>query len=207
MKKILAIMLAFAMLLSFAGCTESGGKSETEIITVTPARGTVSDGIYENTAFGVSFEAGENWYFLTDAEIAQAMGVAAEAIYGEDAEITGDHIYDVYCVENSTNGTVSINYENLGTIGEMTDANYYLETVMTQLLSTGTENGIVDAIISNIEIGETEVPCLSIVLNYGGMEIYQKVIVRQTGTWMSTITMASLSEDELSEFVGKISFK
>ena len=207
MKKILAIMLALAMLLSFAGCTESGGKSETEVITVNPARGTVSDGIYKNTAFGVSFEAGENWYFLTDAEIAQAMGVAAEAIYGEDAEITGDHIYDLYCVETSTNGTVSINYENLGTIGEITDANFYLETVMTQLLSTGTDNGIVDAVISNVKIDGAEVPCLSIVLNYAGTEIFQKVIVKQAGTWMSTITMASLSEDELSELVGKISFE
>lgn len=207
MKKILAIMLALAMLLSFAGCTESGGKSETEVITVNPARGTVSDGIYKNTAFGVSFEAGENWYFLTDAEIAQAMGVAAEAIYGEDAEITGDHIYDLYCVETSTNGTVSINYENLGTIGEITDANFYLETVMTQLLSTGTDNGIVDAVISNVKIDGAEVPCLSIVLNYDGTEIFQKVIVKQAGTWMSTITMASLSEDELSELVGKISFE
>ena len=207
MKKILAIMLALAMLLSFAGCTESGGKSETEVITVNPARGTVSDGIYKNTAFGVSFEAGENWYFLTDAEIAQAMGVAAEAIYGEDAEIIGDHIYDLYCVETSTNGTVSINYENLGTIGEITDANFYLETVMTQLLSTGTDNGIVDAVISNVKIDGAEVPCLSIVLNYAGTEIFQKVIVKQAGTWMSTITMASLSEDELSELVGKISFE
>ena len=204
MKKIFAAILALMMILSFAGCSENGGKSETEVITVTPERGTVSDGIYKNTAFGVSFEAGENWYFLTDEEIAMAMGVAAESIYGEGAEITGDNIYDVYCVENSTNATVSINYENLGTIGEMTDANYYLETVMTQLISTGADTGVVDAIISNITIGETEVPCLSIVLEYSGMEIYQKVIVKQVGTWMGTITMASLSEDELSGLVGKI---
>lgn len=204
MKKILAAILALMMIFSFAGCSENGGKSETEVITVTPERGTVSDGIYKNTAFGISFEAGENWYFLTDEEIAMAMGVAAESIYGEGAEITGDNIYDVYCVENSTNATVSINYENLGTIGEMTDANYYLETVMTQLISTGADTGVVDAVISNITIGETEVPCLSIVLEYSGMEIYQKVIVKQVGTWMGTVTMASLSEDELSELVGKI---
>ena len=204
MKKILAAILALMMILSFAGCSENGGKSETEVITVTPERGTVSDGIYKNTAFGISFEAGENWYFLTDEEIAMAMGVAAESIYGEGAEITGDNIYDVYCVENSTNATVSINYENLGTIGEMTDANYYLETVMTQLISTGADTGVVDAVISNITIGETEVPCLSIVLEYSGMEIYQKVIVKQVGTWMGTVTIASLSEDELSELVGKI---
>ncbi len=208
MKKILAIILALAMLLSLAACSgNKTEKSETEVITVTPERGTVENGIYKNSAFGIGFSAGENWYFLTDEEIASAMGVAAETIYGEGAEITGDHVYDLYCVENATSATVSINYENLGTIGSMTDANYYLETVMTQLISTGADSGVVDAIISNIEIGEKEAPCLDIVLEYGGMKIFQKVIVKQIGNWMGTITIASLSEEELSGLVEKITLE
>ena len=132
------------------------------------------------------------------------MGVAAEEIYGEGAEITGDNIYDFYAFENATNATVSINYEDLGTIGGMTDANYYLETVMTNLIANGADSGIVDAIISNVTLGEKEVPCLHIVFEYSGTEIYQKLIVSQTGTWMSTVTVASLSEEELSELVGKV---
>lgn len=204
MKKLFALILALIMLFSFAGCSEETEPAEkTE---VTPARGTAENGTYENTAFGVKFEAGENWYFLTDAEIASAMGIAAEEMYGEGTEITGDHIYDVYCVENETSATVSINYENLGTVSEFTDANYYLETVMTQLISTGTQNGIVDAIISNIKIGGTEVPCLDIVMEYGGTTIYQKLIVKQMGGWMCTATMASLSEEELSSLTEKLSF-
>ena len=91
--------------------------------------------------------------------------------------------------------------------GEMTDANYYLETVMTSLLANGATSGIADAVISNVTLGEKEVPCLHIVFEFGGSKIYQKLIVSQTGTWMSTVTVASLSEDELSELVGKASFK
>ncbi len=207
MKKILAIMLALAMLLSFAACSENGEKAETEVIKVTPERGTVSEGVYKNETFGVSFEFGDGWYILSDEEIAAAMGVAAEEIYGEDAEITGDYIYDFYAVKNETNATVSINYEDLGTIGTMTDANYYLETVMTNLIANGADSGIVDAIISNVTLGEKEVPCLHIVFEYGGSKIYQKLIVSQTGTWMSTVTVASLSEDELSELMDKVSFE
>ena len=207
MKKLIALFLALIMLLSFAGCSESGEKIETEVVTITPERGTVSEGVYKNSAFGVSFEFGDGWYILSDEEIATAMGVAAEEIYGEGAEITGDNIYDFYGVKNETNATVSINYEDLGTIGEMTDANYYLETVMTSLLANGATSGIADAVISNVTLGEKEVPCLDIVFEYSGTEIYQKLIVSQSGTWMSTVTVASLSEEELSNLVGKVSFK
>ena len=206
MKKILAFMMAFAMLFSFAACSSKENKNG-ETAEVVPERGTVENGIYKNSAFGFVFEAGENWYFLTDEEIASVMGVAAEEIYGEGTVIEGDHIYDVYCVDNETNATVSVNYENLGTLGEMTDANYYLETVMTQVLSTGAQSGVVDAVISNVKISGTEVPCLEIVLEYGDQKIYEKMIVKQIGTWMGTITVASLSEEELDSLVGKISFE
>lgn len=205
MKKLLAMILCAVMVFSFAACSETE-KAEVEVVTITPERGTVENGIYENTTFGVKFEAGENWYFLSDDEIAMAMGVAAEEMFGEGTEITGDNIYDLYCVENATNATVSINHENLGTVGGFTDANYYLETVMTQLISTGVENGIADAVISEIKVGEEKVPCLDIVMEYSGTTIYQKVIVKQNGSWMSTVTMASLSEEELSSLVEKLEF-
>ena len=204
MKKILALFLALIMLLSFAGCSE---EEKTENKEIVPERGTVSEGVYKNSAFGVSFEFGDGWYILSDEEIATAMGVAAEEIYGEGAEITGDNIYDFYGVKNETNATVSINYEDLGTIGEMTDANYYLETVMTTLLSSGAKDGVVDSSITNIKIGEYEVPCLDIVLEYAGTTIYQKVIVKQSGSWMATATLASLSEDEINSLVGMLSFE
>ena len=204
MKKLIALFLALIMILSFAGCSE---EEKTENKEIVPERGTVENGIYKNSVFGISFEFGENWSVLSDEEIAVAMGVAAEEIYGEGAEITGDNIYDFYGVKNETNATVSINYEDLGTIGTMTDANYYLETVMTNLIANGADSGIVDAIISNVTLGEKEVPCLHIVFEFGGSKIYQKLIVSQTGTWMSTVTVASLSEDELSDLVGKVSFK
>jgi hypothetical protein len=204
MKKILALVLAMMMVLSLGACS---GETEPETVEIVPARGTVENGIYKNEAFGVTFSAGENWYFLTDSEIAVSMGVAAEEIYGEGTEIVGDHIYDVYCVENTTGGTVSINYEDLGTIGGMTDANYYLETVMTTLLSSGAKDGVVDSSITNIKIGEYEVPCLDIVLEYAGTTIYQKVIVKQSGSWMATATLASLSEDEINSLVEMLSFE
>lgn len=202
MKKIIAAILAAIMLLSFAGCSEE----KTEPTEITPGRGKVENGIYENTAFGIKFEAGENWYFLSDEDIANAMGIAAEEMFGEGAEITGDNIYDMYCVENTNGTTVSINHENLGTVAEFTDENYYLETVMTQLISTGVENGVVDAKISEIKVGGEKAPCLYIELNYGGQTIYQYLVVKKNMSWMSMVTMAALTMDELDGTLAKLTF-
>ena len=195
------------MILSLCACAKTEEGVTAEVAEVTPARGTVEAGEYKNTAFGVSFKAEEDWYFLSDAEIAQAMGVAAEEIYGEGTKIEGENVYDLYCVDMETNATVSINYENLGTVGALTDANGYLETVMTQLVSNGADSGVVDAIISNIEISGIKVPCLSIELDYAGTRIHEKVITKQIGTWMATITLASLSETEIEELLERVSFE
>ena len=59
----------------------------------------------------------------------------------------------------------------------------------------------------NIEISGIQVPCLTIELDYAGTRIYEKVIVKQIGSWMGTITLASVSETEIEELVGRISFE
>ena len=208
MKKIIALLLALAMLLCLCACSEEEKPNdEKEIIEVTPARGTVENGFYKNEAFGVSFEADPDWYFLTDAEIAQSMGVAAEKIYGEEIPADADNIYDVYCVDMETNTTVSINYENLGTIGGFTSESQYLEMVVSQLLSAGEDSGVAASELSVTEISGENYPCLNITIEFSGMEIYQRVIVKSVGTWMGTVTIASLDEAEMDELCAKISFE
>ncbi len=205
MKKILALLLAMAMLLCLCACSEEKNEDE-EIIEVTPARGTVENGFYKNEAFGVSFEADPDWYFLSDAEIAQSMGVAAEKIYGEEIPEGAENIYDIYCVDMETNTTVSINYENLGTIGQFTEADEYLDAVVTQLLASGEDSGVTESELSVVKISGNDVPCLNITMEYSGMEIFQRVIVKKVGTWMGTITIATLDEAEIEELCAKIAF-
>ena len=114
MKKILAIILAFV--LCFAGCSGENSVSEPEKPEeFVPARGTVENGIYKNSAFGVSFSAEEDWYFLSDSEIAQTMGIAAEEMFGEGTEVEPGNIYDMYCVDMETKATVSFLITSLST--------------------------------------------------------------------------------------------
>ena len=196
-KKILVILLAFV--LCFAGCSE-------EKVFV-PERGAVENGVYKNSAFGISFEAEPDWYYLTDSEIAQTMGIAAEEMFGEGTEIESDHIYDMYCVDNKTNATVSVNYENVVSAGNITDEGTYLEIVTGQILSAGAVSGVADVVIGDVEIGGVKIPCLNIELEVSGTKIYEKIVAKQKGEWMCSITLASLSETEMEELVGRISFE
>lgn len=203
MKKLFAILLAFV--LCFAGCSAAEPTAEPEEFV--PERGKVENGIYKNSAFGISFEAEPDWYYLTDSEIAQTMGIAAEEMFGEGTEIESDHIYDMYCVDNKTNATVSVNYENVVSAGNITDEGTYLEIVTGQILSAGAVSGVADVVIGDVEIGGVKIPCLNIELEVSGMKIYEKIVAKQKGEWMCSITLASLSETEMEELVGRISFE
>ena len=43
-------------------------------------------------------------------------------------------------------------------------------------------------------------------MEYSGMEIYQRVIVKSIGTWMGTVTIATLDEAEIDQLCEKITF-
>lgn len=208
MKKFFALLLAFAMLFSLAACSEEAAENEEpeEIIEVTPERGTVENGFYENKAFGISFDANENWYFLTDDEIAQSMGIAAEKVYSGEIPEDAENIYDLYCVDMETGTTVSINYEDLGTIGGFTTENEYLEIVVTQLFEAGTDSGVTESELSVAEISGEKFPCLNLTLETGGMKIYERIVVKKVGTWMGTVTFATLDESEIEDLCAKLSF-
>lgn len=208
MKKLFAALLALMMILSLAACSEEAQEEEKseELIEVTPERGTVENGFYNNEAFGVSFETPADWYFLTDEEIAQTMGSTAEKLYGENVLEDMDYIYDLYCVDMETGTTVSVNYENLGTIGQFTETNQYLETVLAQLLSSSNP-GITATELSVIKVDGTAVPCLNITLEASGQTIYESIVVKKIGTWIGTVTLATLDEAEIEPLAESISFK
>lgn len=206
MKKILAIILAFV--LCFAGCSGENSVSEPEKPEeFVPARGTVENGIYKNSAFGVSFSAEEDWYFLSDSEIAQTMGIAAEEMFGEGTEVEPGNIYDMYCVDMETNATVSVNYENVAGTENITNEGAYLEIVTSQIVSAGASSGVKDAFIGDVEIGGVKTTCLNIELEVSGVKIYEKIVAKQIGDWMCSITVASLSETEMEDLIGRISFE
>lgn len=201
MKKLFVILLA--LMLCFAGCS-----GEDEFV---PERGKVENGIYKNSAFGISFSADESWYYFTDSEIAETMGFTAEELLSEDyANVLEEveMIHDMYCVSES-GATVNVNYENTGLVyGGIIDEETYVEVASEQLeAQVGGGIGLARNEIGTVEISGKEVPCLFVELELSGTKIYEVIAVKKVENWVGVITCASLWEEELSEIIEKISFE
>lgn len=208
MKKIIAFLLALSMLLCLCAC---GAEPEEEKEFV-PARGTVSNGVYKNEAFGITFKGDGDWYYYSDEEIAETMGVTAEEIFSEEfaeALENTEMIYDMYCAKPSSGETINVNYENLGMLyGTVLDEEAYIASAASQLETSLTGSGI--SITRNeagtVAISGKEVPCLYVTMEVYGTSIYEVIAVKKVGDWMGAITVASLDEASLEKIAAKISF-
>ena len=207
MKKIFAAFMALLMIFGLCACS-----SEPEEKFV-PARGTVENGVYKNEVFGITFAGDESWYYYSDEEIASAMGIAPEDMASaddtKDLEKAGI-IYDMYCANTSTGGTVNITYEDLAaTYGEVIDVEYYLELYQLEINSQPNSGSI--SVTKNemdvFPIGGNMYPCLNIEADFGGLKIYETIAVKKCGDWIGVITIASLDRAELSDLAENISFE
>ena len=132
MKKIIALLLALIMVLSFAACSkdepvsdnsasensrgevsssENQGKEEPEE-QLDHIRGSIDGLVYTNSAAEITFTAPEGWVFLSDDEIAVLYNLSSEEVLSEEtAEIleNTDIVYDMYCQNLTTGASVNIN--------------------------------------------------------------------------------------------------
>ncbi len=205
MKRIIAVFLAFAMLAVLCSCS-----AEESFL---PARGTVENGVYTNSAFGITFSGDENWYYYSDSDIALSMGLSEEDIpSAEDTKALSEAgiIYDMYCASSLTGGTVNVTYENLAaTYGEVIDIEYYLELYQIEIDYQFNSGSVT---LEKNEIGVASIgsglyPCLNVAANFGGLEIYEKIIVKKCGDWFGVVTIAALDEAELFSIEKSISFE
>lgn len=203
MKKTIAVLIAFMMLFGLCSCS-----SEPENEEFVPKRGTVENGVYKNSAFGISYTADENWYYYSDEEISATMGIASEEILTDEyaeALANAEIIYDMYCADLETGATVNVNYENLGIVyGTILDESGYLNAAVAQMEGSGIVFSKLE--IETVSIDGAEVPCLSVIIDYYGISIYEIVAVKKCGDWMGVVTVATLDEALLPELVSGISF-
>ena len=206
MKKIFALIIAFAMLLSFAACSGSG---ETEEFV--PARGTVENGIYKNEAFGIGFEADSNWYFYTDEEIAASMGKTIEELFPEDFAENLENteiIYDIYGADYYTGSTININFENTIAVYEgAIDEESYLEIAKSQVETTLTGMNILRNEVGTTSVSGKEVPCLFVEIELSGTRVYEVIITKKAGSWIGVITLASVTEEGIPLLLENLSFE
>ena len=204
MKKFFAAFMALILIFGLCACSEEG---------FIPERGKVENGIYNNAAFGVSFNGDAAWSYLADEEIAASMGVSEEGIPApEDKKALSEAgiIYDMCCANSENGTTVNITYEDLSaTYGEVIGADYYLELYQMEIDSQirGEKISLEKNDIDFAYIDGKMYPCLKVAVNFDGTRIYETVIVKKSGNWLCTVTVAALGETELYDAVELISFE
>lgn len=228
MKKIIALMLALIMVLSFAACSgeeeahdhdhdhteEPAVENEEQPIEepeedVLAKRGTVADYVYANDAFGIGFEGDTDWLYYSDEEIAATMGIAAEKMLSpEAADLLQEAtiIYDMYCVNLTTGSSVNINHENIGVLyGSIMDEEYYLEISKTQLEAQATGLDLTRNEVGTTVIAGEEVPCLYVEINFSGITVYETILAKKSGNWVSVITVSGMSEEDVLDTLTRVS--
>lgn len=163
MKKLIALLLALVMILSFAACSndepaenESEPENSQSEQPETPdepsepeepaepeqpkqdrIRGNVDSLVYTNDVAGITFTAPEGRVYYTDEQIAETWGYSSsEILTKESAEAleNTDIVYDMYCQNVNTGASVNINFENLNVLYSMIlDEKAYLEISKTSL--------------------------------------------------------------------------
>lgn len=195
--RILALLLAFSMLLCLTAC--SGGEGSAANFS----RGTVSDGVYTNSFAGIVFSIPEEWDVYSNEELEEMYG----SILTSDEDGKMLTCYDfVAQAKDGTSFTVS--YENLGFLYGITiDEEEYLELMLEELRSQ-MQSAYGDTVC---ETGRTSVsgkivPCINATVEVDGMKVCSCFVPKKVGDVMAGITVGALSENAVKEVLTHVNF-
>ncbi len=176
MKKLLALLLALAMMLSFAACgsnetsdnnddneTKQTEKKEEENKTPEKelAHGTIDGAVYTNDFLGMKFTRPDTWVYSTDAEIAAQINKSVDFLgdkdkYKQTLEST-QTVYDMMVKDAVTNTNVQVLIENLAKSNSTNiTEDQYMKVLKTQLESVTEMTVKFDSNFTKVKLGEYE---------------------------------------------------
>lgn len=162
-------------------------------------RGTVTDNVYTSEYNGLSFTIPSDWYFYSDAEIAETMGLGLDILSDDiafnEALASLASVYDVMA-QGSDGSNLNISYENLTvTGGTGYDEEAYLDVVRNQLAMLSSITYTVEEGYKTVSLsGETFV-CLSVQASSNGLTMAQNYYVRRIDNYMCLVVITSLAMD------------
>lgn len=135
MKKILSLFFAIFLLTSFAGCTDNSSE-ETGI-----QRGTIEGDTYTSKTTGLKFTKPSDWRYLSDKEIAQALGINEEVMSEKEFSSSLEEfptLIDMMVIDDTTGRNLTIGYENLQvTMGGVVTEEEYMDAMSEYLQTMG----------------------------------------------------------------------
>jgi hypothetical protein len=149
MKKLISVLLTLVLIFSFAGC--SGDNNEE---TNAVQRGTIKNNVYSSKTTGLRFTKPDNWRYLTDKELSQALSISEEAISKKEFAASLEeypNLMDMMIMDDATGLNMTVGYENLPvTMGSPISEQEYMDA-MSEFIST----------MGNVQIGKSETVTLS----------------------------------------------
>ena len=211
MKKLLALVLCAALLLTCTGCSafmegfqeglqgalqDAANEANKEI-----ARGTVDGNVYASEYSGLTFTKPDSWTYATDEEIADTMEVGADVIDADSfAETLGQMatVYDMMVIDMESGSNVSIMYENLQlTNGGAMTAEAYADVLKGQFDELKEMNYTVSN-TETVSLGGEDWLRMTTSVEYSDISMTQAYYLRASGTVMMAVVITVLGDTELS---------
>lgn len=198
MKKLIAILTVFAVLLCLVGC---GGTPTKKF-----SRGTVNNGVYENSFVGVGISLGDEWKYLTEEEINQINGVTEQYL---DFDLEDFTIFsDMQATNLLTSETVNLNIEKLQSAAVIQSENMetFLSSQMPTLQQTLENMGCTNVSyeLAKVKIGDNEYQGANLSGEISGIMLYETIVcIKCDGGYMATISVATVITDTTKDVISK----
>ncbi len=186
--------------------TETPEATETPLDEDTAPLGVLKAGRYENAWFGLAFEPGENWHFMTEEAIRAIQDASVQIIGGDDAQSYMDLLAGSFVASASTlDGRMNVNImvRQVPGLAEAADQEDFLDLVLGdvgtdedgELAIPGMENATVRR--NTVTLAGQELPGLLVetgsrVLGMD-MSMTQQQAYAVKGDWFMQLSMTCLS--------------
>ena len=195
MKKLFAVILTVALLLTFAACGKVG-ETKKEF-----SRGVITGNAYENEFLGLGVELGDDWVFYSDEQIATLYGFTTDLLEEDFGEYLKNAtvIYDMHAANNVDASNIGINFEKLSVLGEVQTANMevYLTSVMPTVVNSLETIGCTDVSyeLCDVKIGDNTFKGAKTKATMSGIQLYQMIVCTKCDGYIANITVTSYLTD------------
>ncbi len=200
MKKIIALLVAGLMLISFASCVS---EQKREL-----SHGKIDGDTYKNEYFEFEFTKPASWVYSTDEEIAAAMNMSVD-LFGDKYEETlesGVAMLDMMAVDSLTRTNINVAVENLSkSFASNITEEQYVEALKKQL--AGVENMTIEFSdkTEKVKIGGNDYLRASLTNTVSGITMTQVYYLRNVDGYMCVVTATIVSGYDISDIEAMLS--
>ncbi len=215
MKKIIAIIMCLALVISLAACSNNNGgdvdatvtpdaevvdstnETKDEPVAKTLSRGSIDGDVYTNDFIDITFTKPADWTYLSDAEMAETLNAGQKIMDISALEMALSKTATIYdmSASNADGNSIMVCYENtmLTALREVTAEEYagYLEDGLKKV-----EGYTYERVSSEqISLGNAEFTKLLYSVTVDGVEITQAYYIKTVGKYAISVIATSTNID------------